>query len=134
MRPARARPRLLALLLVPLLAIVSVARAEAFYLCAHDQVARRSCCCPRAEEPAPAAETSVDAACCCSIEERGAAAPVARSPERDSGGSHEAPPVAVAVTPVPDARPLAPIAVVETRSQAPPRSIARSSQHVVLQL
>src|SRR5688572_20035 len=81
--------RLLALLLVPLLVVIGMARAQAFYLCAYDSVARTACCCPQApesdERKAPT-EARIEAACCCSVEERGAVAPAARATERTDIG------------------------------------------------
>jgi len=132
MRTRRPRARLLALLLVPLLLLAGIGRVQAFYLCAFDAIARTSCCCPKADEPDTAAR--VEAACCCSIEERGAAAPVARSTERDTAAAAEMPLLAVVPSVAPLARSFARVVDIDRRSHAPPRPASRPSQHVALLL
>lgn len=134
--PMRRRPtgsRLLALLLVPLLMIVGVGRAQAFYVCA-DRIARTTCCCPAAAQPADEVVDGVARidAVCCALDERGAPAPVSRSAERDGGPSVAA--VAIVVTAAPVAVQPARATVAAPSWLSPPRTSARSSQHVVLLL
>jgi hypothetical protein len=114
--------------------LVGAGRAQAFYLCAYDAVARTSCCCPKADEPDVDTEARIEAACCCSIEERGAAAPAARSAERDTTSVADVPQVAVVPIAVPPARSLRSVVDIDRRSHAPPRPAARSTQHVALLL
>jgi hypothetical protein len=136
MASGRTRPRLLALLLMPVLLVVGLGRAQAFYLCKGDQVARTSCCCPRAatapddgEAPSRWGKPSS----CCSIEERGAPAPASRSAEPGAAPSPEVPAIAIAAQALPPPRPAL-IVAVPRRTLAPPRTASRPSQHVALLL
>jgi hypothetical protein len=100
--------------------------AFAMYRCAHDHVARASCCCPaKAQRPAPATPT-IKASCCCSIEEAKAAA------------------AATAADPVPTLaiRPVTAITIVEPafvaamaiapprEARPPPRPASLFDQHI----
>jgi hypothetical protein len=134
MRPRRTTPRLLALLLVPLFVIVGAGRAQAFYLCAYDLVARTACCCPRTDQPASEPGARVAAACCCTLEERGAPAPVARSVDRDMSAAADAPPLTVVASAVSQPRSFVLARDVGRWTHAPPRPALRSSQYVALLL
>jgi hypothetical protein len=126
-------PRLLALLLVPLLVVVGTGRAQAFYLCGGGSVVRTACCCPAANPTEAPVDPRLESAACCSIEERGAAPPAARSPERSDAGHSPAPVVVlVALVATPAVAPS--VIVVDRRSQAPPRTASRPSQRVALLL
>jgi hypothetical protein len=133
MTPRPATARLLALLLVPLLVIVGTGRAQAFFLCAGDRVARTSCCCPQVEAPPGDDLVRVARARCCSTEERGAAAPVARSAEREVAPAVPIPVVVIATAPAP-LRSRAASRPVDRPAHAPPRTAARASQLVALLL
>lgn len=95
--------RVVLILLALVVFVPSMARASAWYRCAHDGVSRSTCCCP----PAPkhhktsAPNTEVRAACCCSIT------------QITSPGSSEraAPPIAIDMAPaaVPVVIAMAPI-------------------------
>lgn len=61
--------RVVLILLALVLFVPSVARASAWYRCAHDGETRTSCCCPPGAKhhKAPASNTAIRAACCCSV-------------------------------------------------------------------
>lgn len=62
--------RVVLVLLALVMFVPSVARASAWYRCAHDGETRSSCCCPPAAKhhnKTPASNTALRAACCCSI-------------------------------------------------------------------
>jgi len=61
--------RVVLVLLALVLFVPSVARASAWYHCAHDGETRSSCCCPpeAKHHKAPASNTAIRAACCCSV-------------------------------------------------------------------
>lgn len=131
--------RLTAAALVPLVVLVGLSTAHAFYRCAMDRVARTVCCCAKMHHRAPAqAETPATpqlAAACCSIEHTAThEVPAAQVQDRDPSAAAQAQvlifvvtlpalPEAPHVTRVPDPR----------RQLAPPRTTASLfSQHIAL--
>ncbi|MEP6862275.1 MAG: hypothetical protein ABJE66_16745 [Deltaproteobacteria bacterium] len=67
--------RVVLILLALVLFAPSVARASAWYRCAHDGQTRTSCCCPPTAKhhKTPTSNTAIRAACCCSITQLAAA-------------------------------------------------------------
>ena len=138
MRKTSTIRRVTALLLLPLLVVLTGAEARAYYRCPGDTAVRVSCCCPGAHGHPAGARTdqpTIAAACCCSIVK--VAAVAAPSAQPQDGGSASvahacpltfgialpAPIVAPAVVRVPDPR----------RQLAPPRTTASLfSQHIAL--
>jgi len=127
------------LILVPLVAIVGISRAQAYYRCVGDLVARKACCCPTVDRAVtPRSENpSVESACCCSIELLPAAeAPRAEPQPRhvELGASSD---VVVSVgtlhAALPVARP-APVPHLHRYNARPPTTESLFSQHVALLL
>jgi len=124
--------RMTAAVLVPLVMLVGLSTAHAFYRCAMDRVARTVCCCSEMHERNEAragttATPQLEAACCCSIERTPATeAPAAQVLDRDPGGAGSQTQVTLFVVTLP-AIPDAPhVARVPNPKQqlAPPRTTA----------
>jgi hypothetical protein len=85
--------RMTAALLVPLVVLIGLSTAQAFYRCAMDRVARTVCCCAKMHERSEAraaatATPQLEAACCCSIERTAATeVPAAQVHDRDSNAA-----------------------------------------------
>ena len=132
--------RATALVILPLLVILGTSRAQAYFLCAFDSVAREACCCPKMHEPSEAKHTASDAscvkaACCCSIEERGAVAtPHASVQDKDVASGAVIIPMGFAVDlPAPTVAPgVARIPHVPGQHPPPRRTASLFSQHVSL--
>jgi len=132
--------RATALLILPLLVILGTSRAQAYFLCAFDSVAREACCCPKMHEPWEAEQAASDGpgvkgACCCSIEEHGAVeAPRASVQDKDAASGVMTSPTGFAVDlPAPAVAPGV-ARIPHARSQHPPPRTTASlfSQHVSL--
>ncbi len=61
--------RVVLILLALVVLVPSMARAAAWYRCAHDGQTRSSCCCPpkAKHHKTPASNTEINAACCCKV-------------------------------------------------------------------
>jgi hypothetical protein len=106
--------RLTAAVLVPVVVLVGLATAQAFYRCAMDKVLRTSCCCPTAHRTRPTNTPQLKAVCCAVEKAAHVDVPQARLADDDASAPQPdlalfvvtlpAPVVAPHVTRVPDPR------------------------------
>ena len=118
--------RRIALTIVALAILVpSLAIARSSYLCEIDRQIRETCCCPKKQVKQPSPVSTIRANCCKIVKPPATVPPV----DETRGARAEAPPIAIALAPVP----VIPVFTVRPsivlRAQPPPDSEPLFARH-----